>query len=115
MQRASSFRELCVFPSLRAATDMADPDGSAAVEHFSRPAAPVRISTTPAIPRTPAGDPGSAHALRPAPNCPRQVSREITRAGRRIARWCWLPKPKGLIRREIHPAEASESSAAKES
>jgi hypothetical protein len=39
MQRASSFRELCVFPSLRAATDMAGPGGSAAVERYSRPAA----------------------------------------------------------------------------
>jgi len=51
---------------------MAGPGVSAAVEHFSRPAAPVRISTTPAIPRTPAGDPGRPAALRPAPNCPRQ-------------------------------------------
>lgn len=72
MQRASIFRELCTFPGLRAATDMAGPGVSAAVEHFSRPAASVRISTTPAIPRTPAGDPGRSAALRPAPNCPRQ-------------------------------------------
>ena len=61
MQQASIFRELCAFPGLRAATDMAGPGVSAAVEYFSRPAAPVRISKTPAIPRTPARGP------RPAP------------------------------------------------
>ena len=60
MQQASIFRELCV-PLSPDSNGHGRPGVSAAVEHFSRPAAPVRISTTPAIPRTPAGDPRPAH------------------------------------------------------
>jgi hypothetical protein len=108
MQRASIFRDPCAFPGLRASTDMAGPGVSAAVEHFSRPAAPVRISTTPAIPRTPAGDPGRPTALRPAPNCPRQSQSGDNASRTANSAMVLAPKPKACYAaRSIPPRPPS--------